>query len=450
MSSRKQRISPIVAGIVAGLVIAFVVGVMAKINLDFAAPWASTHTLTARVVDADGIGVSSDVRIAGRLVGQITGVRAKGSYSEVVFHVDDSEWPLPKDSTASIRLATLLGQKYLQIEPGADVQACRNDRSLCYGDNDVIPESKTKPVVDFDQILNGFDKTTRDHLTSLIRTVASGVQNQEGTLQNLLPDLRQLSADSQTGLNTLAAENGHLNSILINLGTAADQLNASRNDLAGVIDNLNSVTGALAAHQAALRGQISNGDALNITTDQVLGNGGAQELNAALHVINTTGHRLDQLLTTLIPQSLSFQTPFKGTNRRPIDAGVDLIYRIGDATSQSDADGYFLRQFAQGVDLLGLFNHSGSSGTSSSGTSNGTSNGGHPAKPSGPQLPLPTLPSIPGLNGVLPGGNGTAAPAPSLPVLPSLPSLGTSGVLGSASVDGGDLSLAAFVFGGAF
>ena len=453
MSARKQRISPIVAGIIAGLVIALVVGVMAKINLDFAAPWASTHTLTAQVVDADGIGVSSDVRIAGRLVGQITGVHAKGAYSEVVFHVDNSEWPLPKDSTASIRLATLLGQKYLQIEPGADIKACRNNASLCYAENDVIPESKTKPVVDFDQILNGFDKTTRDHLTALIRTAGSALQNQEGTIQNLLPDLRNLSADSQTGLTTLAAENGHLNSILTNLGVAADQLNASRDDLAGVIDNLNSVTGALATHQAALRGQISNGDALNITTDQVLGNGGAQQLNAALHVINTTGHRLDQLLTTLIPQSQSFQTPYPGGTRRPIDNGVDLIYRIGDATSQSDKDGYFLRQYAQGADLLGLFNHSGGSGTPASGTSNGAGNGNgtKPTTPTGPQLPvpLPTLPSIPGLNGLLPGGNGsshTPAPAPTVPALPSLPPFGGTGVLGSDGSTGADYSLADFVF----
>src|SRR5437879_12172669 len=131
MSARKQRISPIVAGVIAGLVIAFVVGVMAKINLDFAAPWASTHTLTAQVVDADGIGVSSDVRIAGRLVGQITGVHARGSYSDVVFHVDNSEWPLPKDSTASIRLATPLGQKHLELQPGPDVAACRQTASLC-------------------------------------------------------------------------------------------------------------------------------------------------------------------------------------------------------------------------------------------------------------------------------------------------------------------------------
>jgi phospholipid/cholesterol/gamma-HCH transport system substrate-binding protein len=459
MTSRKQRISPIVAGVIAGLVIALVVGVMAKINLDFAAPWARTHTMTAQVVDADGIGVSSDVRIAGRLVGQITGVHARGPYSDVVFHIDDQEWPLPKDSTASIRLATLLGQKYLELQPGSDIAACRSDKTLCYAENDVIPESKTKPVVDFDQILNGFDATTRSHLTALIRTVGSALQNQEGTLQNLLPDLRQLSADSQTGLSTLANENGHLDSILVNLGVAADQLNTSRNDLAGVIDNLNSVTGALASHQDALRGQIRNGDALNITTDQILGNGGAAELNAALHVVNATGHRLDQLLTTLIPQSLSFQTPYPNSTRRPLDNGVDLIYRIGDATSQSDADGYFLRQYAQGVDLIGLSNRPGGSGTSSSGTSNGASNGngngGHPTKPTGPQLPLPlpTLPSIPGLNGILPGGNGSShSPSPSLPPLPSLPPFGSAGVLSSAGADsGGDaslagLSLADFVF----
>src|ERR1035437_2211826 len=84
------------------------------------APWAHTHTVTAQVSDVDGISIGSDVRIAGRLVGQITAVKAQGDHSSVTFHIDDSEWPLPVDTSASVRLATLLGQKYIQLVPGSD------------------------------------------------------------------------------------------------------------------------------------------------------------------------------------------------------------------------------------------------------------------------------------------------------------------------------------------
>lgn len=431
MSTRQQRINPLVAGLIAGLVIAFVVGVMAKINLDFAAPWAKTHTLVVQVSDADGIAVSSDVRIAGRLVGQVTGVRSQGSYSDVTLHIDDSEWPLPQDSTASIRLATLLGQKYVEIQPGHSHQY--------YADEAVVPTTKTQPVVDFDQILDTFDKPTRDALTRLIRTAGSAVRNQEGVVQNLIPDLRQLSADSVRDLQTLANNDGHLNGILVDLGVVADQLARSRDDLAGVIDNLNGVTAALASNQDALRGQIRNGDRLNQLTDQVLGGGSAGQLAAGLQRLNGVAHQLDALLAKLIPES--------NGGFAVIQDEVNLIYRIGDATSQSDVDGYFLRQYAQGVDTLGLSPQS-SSAAASSGAA------GPPSSPPVPglRLPLPTLPLplpqlpqllVPGLNGIFPGGNGGTAPG-----LPKL--FGGTGVLGdwAATAGGNAASLSAFLLQG--
>ncbi|TMB90340.1 MAG: MCE family protein, partial [Chloroflexi bacterium] len=125
--------------------------------------------------------VGSDVRIAGRLVGQVTAIEAAGNHANITFHVDDSEWPLPSDTTASVRLATLLGQKYVQLNPGHSTQPL--------ADNALIPLPVTRPVVDFDQILDTFDKPTRDSLTSLIRTAADAVQGEEGTLQQLVPDL---------------------------------------------------------------------------------------------------------------------------------------------------------------------------------------------------------------------------------------------------------------------
>ena len=41
---RRRGVSPLVAGFVAGVAIALVVGLMTTINLQFGAPWASTHT----------------------------------------------------------------------------------------------------------------------------------------------------------------------------------------------------------------------------------------------------------------------------------------------------------------------------------------------------------------------------------------------------------------------
>jgi virulence factor Mce-like protein len=399
-----------VAGLVAGVVIGLIVAVMAKINLDFAAPWSSTHTVAMRVVDADGISVSSDVRIAGRLVGQVTGVRSDGQYSTVTFHVDGSEWPLPADTTASIRLATLLGQKYVELQPGTDSKSH-------LADNSTIDLPRTKPVVDFDQILSTFDTPTRTSLTDIIKTVGGAVNGQEGTLQQLLPALHDLSQHSTTPTGELVTRNSELNGILVNLGTTADQLNRSRNDLAGVIDNLNSVTGALASNTDALRGFIRNADQWNQTTDAVLGNGGAQQFAAGLSRLDSLANRVNTTFATLVPQTNAFTYDKLYNGKTPLQSAVDLIYTIGDAASQGDSYGQWLRQNVSSVDFSGLV--PAVPGGSTNNNQKSPAPGGGGTTPPLPPLPLP-LPPLPGLppvggsNGTGTNGGGGILPTPSV------------------------------------
>jgi virulence factor Mce-like protein len=364
-TGRRTRVSPLLAGFLAGVVLAVVLALLAKINLDLAAPWSHTHTVTAQVADVDGISNSSDVRIAGRIVGQVTDVKANGGHATIIFHVDDADWPLPADTTASIRLATLLGQKYVQLAPGHSSQML--------AENAVMGLQSTRPVVDFDQILNTFDTSTRQSLTSLIRTVAGGVQGQEDTLQQLIPDLSNLSVHSTVPTQELVTRNGEFNAILINLGITAAQLNASRDDLAALIDNSNTITGALAANEGhALSSFISNSDMLNGTTHAVLGGSSAATLDSGLRKLSTFATSLNSLLRTLVPQTASFTKPVpgaepsdfvNGNNAIPARSGIDLIYEIGNATSQGYGShnfgtasapnfqgNFFLRQYLQGFE----------------------------------------------------------------------------------------------------
>jgi phospholipid/cholesterol/gamma-HCH transport system substrate-binding protein len=404
---RKPLVNPLLAGVIAGVLIALMVFVMGYINVNFSAPWASTHTVTAQVSDVDGIAVSSDVRIAGRLVGQVSAVKAKGDHAEVTFHVDDSEWPLPADTVAAIRLATLLGQKYVELVPGRNT-------GQHLADGGVIPLTATRPVVDFDQWLNTFDRPTTQALTGLIKTAGAAVQGQEGNLQLLIPGLRDLSVHGQLPTATLAQHDADLNAILTNLGTVADQLNKSRDNLAGVIDNMNTVTGALAANQGALRGFISNGDALNQTAHQILGGGGAAQLASGLQQLTPVAAQLDRLLTSLVPQSQAFQ-------RSGIKPTLTLVNEIGDAISQSDKDGNFLRQNLLGIDCSGLLP------TGSCTVPTSLPPLARPAVPPAlptpavpPSLPkLPLLPLIPGLDGVL-GGGSQSSPGLLAPLLGGL------------------------------
>ncbi len=440
-TGRRSRINPLIAGFVAGVAIALVVGVMATINLQYGAPWASTHTLTAAVSDADSIAIGSDVRIAGRLVGQVISVNAQGDHTNVIFHVDGEDWPLGNDTTADVRLATLLGQKYIQLNPGHNTQLL--------ADNGTIGIRFTKPVVDFDQILNTFDQPTRSALTSFVRTVSAAVQGREGALQQIAPTLSDLAVHSQTPTGELAFRDPQLNQIFINLGIASTSLNQARDDFAGNIDNLNTVTAALsAANGAALKGYIQNTDALNLTTDRVLGGGYAAKLENGLSQLSTFAGQLNTLITTLIPQTASFTgtpagvVPAADCRGGPYvnpcsaaQASINLVYEIGSATSQSNTSSspgnFFLRQNVQGVDPCGLLPCNGISLPAPGTAPTIPTLPGLPALPSLPNLPLPTcIPlvtcptsGIPPLTlPVTPPALQVPIPSPNLPLpLPSLP-----------------------------
>jgi virulence factor Mce-like protein len=364
-TGRRMRVNPILAGVAAGVLLGLIVGLMATINLTYGAPWAPTHTMVAQVTDADSMSVGSDVRIAGRLVGQVTTVQAAGDHTNVTFHVDTADWPLPADTTASVRLATLLGQKYIQLNPGHSSEQM--------ADGAILGVQSTKPVVDFDQIIDTFDQPTRNALTSLLRTGGAALQGQEGTIQQLIPNLSDLSVHSQVPTAELVTRNAEFNSILVNLGVAAQQLGASRSDLAGVIAHLNAVTGALAADQGkAVRSFITNTDQINLTTNSVLGGGSAATLDAGLQKVGVFATYLNSLLATLIPTSRSFSQPVAaaepsdivhGNGGIPANAAIDLIYEITDAASQGYGGfdygtagspnfqgNFFVRQFAVGSD----------------------------------------------------------------------------------------------------
>ncbi|HZU77732.1 MAG TPA: MlaD family protein [Dehalococcoidia bacterium] len=392
---RRGGINPLIAGFIAGVVIALIVGLMADINLQYGAPWSPGHTLTAQISDADAMATGSDVRIAGRLVGQVVGVKSQGSYTDVTFHVDDGDWPLPADTTAQVRLATLLGQKYIQLTPGHSSQMLQDDSMLGL--------QSTKPVVDFDQILDTFNKPTRDALTQLIRTGAGAVENQEGTLQQLIPDLSDLSINSQTPTGELVRRNPELNNILITLDVTAQQLAQSRDDLAGLIDHMNSVTATLASDEGnALKGYITNTDTLNLTTDKVLGGTAADQLSAGLQQVSTFANYLNTLLVETIPQTQGFSRPIanpepsdivNGNKATPSIASVDLIYEIGDATSQGDHQGnFFLRQNTSGIDPCGLVPNN--CGLPKAGSPSSSASPGPSLPIPTPTLPIPT-PSLP-------------------------------------------------------
>jgi phospholipid/cholesterol/gamma-HCH transport system substrate-binding protein len=86
----------------------------------------SGYDLSANFDHIDGLGVGSDVRVAGVKVGTVTSeqIDPKSFEAVVNFTVRD-DIRLPKDSAAIITSESLLGGKYVSLQPGGDDAALR-------------------------------------------------------------------------------------------------------------------------------------------------------------------------------------------------------------------------------------------------------------------------------------------------------------------------------------
>jgi phospholipid/cholesterol/gamma-HCH transport system substrate-binding protein len=79
------------------------------------------YTLYARFEHIDGLGVGADVRVAGVKVGSVNQERIDPqSFQAIVALSVRDDIKLPKDSAAIVTSESLLGGKYLSLQPGGD------------------------------------------------------------------------------------------------------------------------------------------------------------------------------------------------------------------------------------------------------------------------------------------------------------------------------------------
>lgn len=79
----------------------------------------ASYTVLARFENSGGLKVKSPVSIAGVRIGRIGNISIdKTSFESIVEMQIDTQYQLPDDTSASIYTAGLLGEQYINLEPG--------------------------------------------------------------------------------------------------------------------------------------------------------------------------------------------------------------------------------------------------------------------------------------------------------------------------------------------
>src|SRR5438128_5993194 len=109
-----------------GVVAAAVITLLVLGTIGFGALGLGQHRYLAEFAQGGDLRAGDEVRVAGMPVGEVTSAELEGDHVLVRFRVD-RDVALGADTEASIKLATLLGGRYLELRPagGGELAADR-------------------------------------------------------------------------------------------------------------------------------------------------------------------------------------------------------------------------------------------------------------------------------------------------------------------------------------
>jgi phospholipid/cholesterol/gamma-HCH transport system substrate-binding protein len=272
--------NPVVLGVVS--MTSIVVGVYLAMNAGNLPLIGGGTTYHAEFVEAAGVRNGEEVRIAGVKVGKITGLDLENDHVRIDFKVDDGV-RVGDASRVQIKIKTLLGSHYLQLDPagaGRQRPSVAIPRSRTSTPYEVVPAlsdlSRNVGQIDTKELAKSFDtlSDTFKNSPAEIKGSLRGLQRLSQTISSRDEELQKLldRAKNVTGvlaerkdsfvrlvdegdkiLQAVQARRQVIHQLLINTYGVASQLNAlideNQDEIKPLLNNLQKVTAVLLKNQ---------------------------------------------------------------------------------------------------------------------------------------------------------------------------------------------------------
>ncbi|WP_329052500.1 MCE family protein [Amycolatopsis sp. NBC_01488] len=263
-----QKRNPVPIALVGIAVLAL--GFIAALNSDDLPVIGGGTTYSAEFSEASGLQKDNDVRIAGVKVGKVSDIQLDGASVKVSFKVKDA-W-LGDRTGAAIKIKTLLGQKYLSLDP-------EGEGSLNPGT--AIPRDRTMAPYDVLDAFRGLSQT----------------------VDNI--DTKQLAQSFDTISQTFANTPEDVKGALSGLSKLSDTIASRDTQLSNLLSNTREVSQTLVDRDAEVQKLLTDGnkllDELSQREDAITSLlNGSRELATQLQgLIDDNGKQLDPVLTSL-------------------------------------------------------------------------------------------------------------------------------------------------------
>jgi phospholipid/cholesterol/gamma-HCH transport system substrate-binding protein len=241
-----------------------------------------SYRFTADFPEAITLQKEAEVRIAGVTVGKVKqiGLAPESechsdpticNTTEATIEIDPQYAPISSDAKAILRQKTLLGETYIELTTGSQVQptADTGDVQAQASTNDVgrlsggdaphpIPEgghlaqTQVQNQTQIDEIFQGFDKPTREAFQSWMQNAGLAINGRGLDLNDAFGNLGPFASDASDVLGTLRQQEQSLRTLVHSTGDVFAALTDHDQALAGAIVGANRTFGALASQSKAL------------------------------------------------------------------------------------------------------------------------------------------------------------------------------------------------------
>ena len=244
-----------------------VVTALATTALAFAVSDSSVGGTTgynAQFTDVTGLVAGDSVRIAGVQVGQVDSIRVEDRRYALVHFSVQSGRTLPASVTASVKYLNLVGERYLELDQGVGPvgQSLKPDGTIAL--------QSTSPALDLTQLFDGFQPLFEgldpDQTNQLAQEIVQVLQGEGGTVDGLVQDVGTLT-------NTLAAKDQVIGSVIDNLTSVLDTVNAHQQGFTQLVVTLQGLVSGFAADRQPIGDAVSALAGLTTSTAGLLQQG---------------------------------------------------------------------------------------------------------------------------------------------------------------------------------
>jgi virulence factor Mce-like protein len=283
----RQRLSRVVA--YAGLGLAAI-----AIAAIVAGGGKSPYVVYAQFTDAGGMRQGFKVRIDGAPVGQVESLDlGRHDYAVAKLDIDRSAAPVGRDAHATVRAADLLGEKYVDLQPG--------NRQDPAPSGSVIPPARTALAVELDDVLNALDVQTRDGLRIFINEQGTAFAGRGGDLAATLAALPPSLDQTQQFLSQFGQDNAALGRLVDESDRVIGAVAQQRAPLGRLVASAAGTLQTLASRRDQLGATVANAPGMLVSLRRALAalQGAATPLGPAAQGLAATAPALTSTLAQL-------------------------------------------------------------------------------------------------------------------------------------------------------